>query len=353
MLVRIPVVKGRLKVYSKDTDRINILTKLILHSINSQIAINRIPCIVNLPNRLVMENIEELEKREIIIGDYNGNYKLTEVGNRNFNLLNEIEKINKEGVEVLVDSYTKYIFTKDEISQRYTDNKIEIGEDKVVEINRNNYIKQYLSNLDPSNSKEVVLKMLDKLTEEDREGISVEVKIVEEKGGYIMGKVKENIVKKSEKSKLGSEVVVKRTVYKNTYTPMFNSLKGISKNSIEALEILVKNNFGFVSEKGLEVLEKFRKSKESLVYYYDPKTKEVSTERIKSEIKENEIKSRAVIDIENKEENIDKESIEEIQELKDMYEEDISFKVKVEKEFVCEKFAIEDVIDIYEEVKNV
>ena len=225
--------------------------------------------------------------------------------------------------------------------------------EKVIEFNRNGYIKQYLNNLNPSNSKEVALQMLDKLKEEEKDGINVEVEIVEEKGGYIMGKVKENIVKKSEKSKLGSEVVVKRVVYKNTYTPVFNSLKGINKKSIEALEILVKNDFSFVSDKGLEVLEKFRKSKESLVYYYNPRTKEVSTEKIESEIKENEIKSRAVIDIEESAENIDMDSIEELQLLKDIYQEDICFRVKVEKEFVYEKFAIEDVIDIYEEVKNV
>ena len=119
ILVSIPVTKGKLKVYSKDIDRVDILTKLVLHSINSGVNINRIPIITNLPKKLVMETVDELEKREVIQGDYNGNYSLTEVGYRNFNLLNEVEKINKEEIEVLVDSYTKYIFTKEEISQKY------------------------------------------------------------------------------------------------------------------------------------------------------------------------------------------------------------------------------------------
>lgn len=350
MYVKIPITKGKLKVYSKGVDRTNILTKLILHTIANRININRIESIINLPKRLIMENVEELEKGGVIVGDYNGNYRLTEVGIRNFNLLNEIEEINRKEIEVLVDSYTKYIFTPDEIGKRYIDEKEEIKGEKVREIERNKYLKQYLSNLDPSNSKELVLKMLNKIEDQDKEDISVEVKIVSERGGYIMGKIKENIVKKSEKSKFGSEVIVKREIYKNIYTPMFDSLKKVSKNSIEALKVLSDKNFDYISDKGLEILEKVEVSKESFTYYYDPKSKELSYKKIKSEVNENEIKSKAVLEIGNQEENIKIENIEEVQLLKNRYGEDIKFAVKVEKEYVYEKFAIEDVIDIYEEV---
>lgn len=352
MKVKIPVIKGQLRVYSKDVERINILTKLILHSVAIGINVNRIEKIINLPKRLVMENVEELEKGGVITGDYNGNYKLTEVGMRNFNLLNEIEEINKSEIEVLVDSYTKHIFTQDELGHRYIDEKQEVKGEKIVEIERNKYMKQYLSNLDPSNSKELVLEMLDKIEDKDKEDISVEVKIVNERGGYIMGNVKENIVKRNEKSKLGADVMIKREIYKNTYTPVFNSLKKVSKESIEALRILKKNNFNYISDKGLEILEKYEVSKESFTYYYDPKSKEVSSKKIKSEIKESEIKSKAVIEISNQEENIGLENIEEVGILKDRYGEDVDFVVKVEKEYVYERFAIEDVIDIYEEVEN-
>lgn len=353
MLVKIPIVRGRLKVYSKAIDRTNILTNLILHTIATGININRIESIINLPKRLIMENVEELEKGGIIVGDYNGNYRLTDIGMRNFNLLKEIEEINRKEIEVLVDGYTKYIFTLDEIGGRYIGEKEEIKGEKVIEIERNKYIRQYLSNLDPSNSRELVLKMLDKIDDQDKEDISVEVKIVSERDGYIVGKVKENIVKKSEKSKLGSEVIVKREIYKNTYTPMFDSLKKVSKNSMEALRILSDKNFDYISDKGLEILEKMEVSKESFTYYYDPKSKELSYKKIKSEVNEGETKSKAVLEIGNQEENIKIENIEEVQLLKNRYGEDVKFIVKTEKEFVYEKFAIEDVIDIYEEVKNV
>lgn len=353
MLVKIPVVKGRLKVYSKNIDRINILTKLILHSIANGININRIESIINLPKRLIVENAEELEKRGVIVGDYDGNYRLTEVGIRNFNLLNEIEKINRKEIEVLVDNYTKYIFTPNEIGCRYIDEKEEIKGEKVIEIGKNKYMKQYLSNLDPSNSKELVLKMLDKIDDQDKEDINVEVKMVSERGGYIMGKVKENIVKKNKKSKFGNEVIVKREIYKNIYTPMFDSLKKVSRESIEALRVLSDKNFDYISDKGLEILERVEVSKESFTYYYDPKTKELSYKKIKSEIKENEIKARLVLEINNQEENVKIENVEQVQLLKNRYGKDIKFAVKIEKEFVYEKFNIEDVIDIYEEVENV
>ena len=349
MLVKIPVVRGKIKVYSKNIERVNILTKLILHSISRGININRIPIIINLSNKLVLETIEELEKRGIIEGDYNGNYKLTEVGNKNFTLLNEIEKLNKKEIEVLVDSYTKYIFIKEDIAERYIEESEKI-EKKAKELNRNKYMRQYLKNLDPSNSKDIVLKILDKLDEKEKEGISVEIEIIEEKGGYIVGEIKKDIVKKVEKSKFESEVVIKREIFKNTYTPIFNSLKSINKRSIDALEILIKNNSNFISDKGLEVLEKVRKSKENMVYYYDPKTKDISKEKISSELKESEIKNKTIIDSDNKEENIKKEKIESLKLLKEVYGEDIEFRVAVEKEAVYEKFAIEDVIDIYEEV---
>lgn len=353
MLVKIPIAKGRLKVCSKSIDKTNILTKLILHSVAKGVNINRIEGIINLPKRLIMENVEELEKRGVIVGDYNGNYRLTEVGVRNFKLLNEIEEINRKEVEVLVDNYTKYIFTLNEIGDRYIDEKEEIKGEKVIEIGKNKYMKQYLSNLDPSNSKELVLKMLDKIDDQDKEDISVEVKMVSERGGYIVGKVKENIVKKSEKSKFGSEVIVKREIYKNIYTPVFDSLKKVSRESIEALRVLSDKNFDYISDKGLEILERVEVSKESFTYYYDPKTKELSYKKIKSEINENEIKARLVLEINNQEENVKIENIEQVQLLKNRYGKDIKFTVKVEKEFVYEKFNIEDVIDIYEEVKNV
>ena len=350
MLVKIPVIKGKLKIYSKDVERINILTKLILHCIANKININRIENIINLPKRLIVENIEELEKQGIIIGDYNGNYKLTEVGIKNFNLLNEIEEINKKEIEVFIDSYTKYIFTQDEIGFRYIDDKQKIQNEKVIEIERNKYMKQYLSNLDPSNSKELALKMLDKIEDSDKENINVEVKMVNEKGGYILGKVKENIIKKNEKSKLGSNIIVKREIYKNTYTPVFKSLKKISRESIEALVTLKNNNFDYISDKGLEILEKNEETKSNFIYYYDPKNKEVSSKEIKSEIKEHEIKSKTILDMSNKEKNIEIENLEEIKILKDKYGDDVEFLIKTEKEYVYEKFAIEDVIDIYEEV---
>ena len=352
MLVKIPVIKATLKIYSKDIEKISILTKLILHAIASGINVNRIEDIVNLPKRLIMENVEELEKRGIIIGDYNGNYKLTEVGIRNFNLLNEIEEMNKKEIEVFVDSYTKHIFTQAEVEYRYIDENQKIKDEKVVEIARNKYMKQYLNNLDPSNSRELVLKMLNNVETQDKENISVEVKMINERGGYIVGKVKEKIVKKNEKSKLGSDIIIKREIYKNTYTPVFDSLKKIKKESMEALVTLGNNNFDFISDKGLEILEKNKASKTSFVYYYDPKNEEISSKKIKSEIKENEIKSKAVLDMSSQEENIKLENVENVKILKEKYGKDISFKINTEKEYVYERFAIEDVIDIYEGVEN-
>lgn len=348
MLVKIPVVSATLIVYSKEIERINILTKLILHTIAVGVNINKIPSIINLPQRLVFENIEELEKSGVIIGDYNGNYRLTDVGTNNFNLLNEIERINKKKIEALVDSYTKHIFRKEEILERYISNEEKEKSKEVVKIEGNRYIKQFLNNLDPSNSKELVSKILANIKKEDMENISVEVKIVNEKGGYIVGKVKDNIVKKNQKSKLGSDIVIKRTVFKNTYVPTFESLKKIDKKVIDALLTLEKTGFKYISDSGLEILQKYEMEKENLVYYYDPKSSNLSNNKFKSEIKESEIKSKAVLDIDSKMENIDMENIDEIQELKEKYGNDIKFKVKVEKDYVYEKFAIEDVIDIYD-----
>lgn len=145
-------------------------------------------------------------------------------------------------------------------------------------------------------------------------------------------------MKNSEKSKLGKETIVRRVVFKNVYTPIFNSLKKIEKSSIDALEVLVENNFSFISDKGLEVLEKFRKSKENIVCYYNPRTKEVSTEKIESTIKEKDIKAMIVIDVEENIDNIDMDSVEDLKVLKELYEEDIYFEEKVEREFVYEKF---------------
>lgn len=207
-------------------------------------------------------------------------------------------------------------------------------------------MKQFLNNLDPSNSKEIVSKILKNIEEEDMENISVEVKMVKEKGGYIVGKVKDNIVKKNQKSKLGSDIVIKREVFKNTYVPKFKSLKKIDKKVIDALVTLEKNGFEYISDSGLEILQKYQISKENLVYYYDPKDKKLSIDKFKSEIKEREIKTALPISNENK--NIDINEIEEIQELKAKYGNDIEFEVKIEKEYVYEKFAIEDVIDIYD-----
>lgn len=346
MLVKIPVVLGTLIIHSKEVERINILTKLILHAIALGVNINRIPYVTNLPQRLVLENIEELERRGVIIGDYNGNYILTDVGRKNFNLLNETEIINERKIEVLVDSYTKHIFRKEEILKRYVSDEEKEKIKEVVKIEGNRYIKQFLNNLDPSNSKEIVSKILKNIEKEDMENISVEVKMVKEKGGYIVGKVKDNIVKKNQKSKLGSDIVIKREVFKNIYVPKFKSLKKIDKKVIDALVTLEKNGFEYISDSGLEILQKYQISKENLVYYYDPKDKKLSIDKFKSEIKEREIKTALPISNENK--NIDINEIEEIQELKAKYGNDIEFEVKVEKEYVYEKFAIEDVIDIYD-----
>jgi predicted transcriptional regulator len=346
MLVKIPVVLGTLIIHSKEVERINILTKLILHAIALGVNINRIPYVTNLPQRLVLENIEELERRGVIIGDYNGNYSLTDVGRKNFNLLNETEIINERKIEVLVDSYTKHIFRKEEILERYVSDEEKEKIKEVVKIEGNRYIKQFLNNLDPSNSKEIASKILKNIEKEDMENISVEVKMVKEKGGYIVGKVKDNIVKKNQKSKLGSDIVIKREVFKNTYVPKFKSLKKIDKKVIDALVTLEKNGFEYISDSGLEILQKYQISKENLVYYYDPKDKKLSIDKFKSEIKEREIKTALPISNENK--NIDINEIEEIQELKAKYGNDIEFEVKIEKEYVYEKFAIEDVIDIYD-----
>lgn len=346
MLVKIPVVLATLIIHSKEVERINILTKLILHAIALGVNINRIPYVTNLPQRLVSENVEELERRGVIIGDYNGNYSLTDVGRKNFNLLNETEIINERKIEVLVDSYTKHIFRKEEILKRYVSDEEKEKIKEVVKIEGNRYIKQFLNNLDPSNSKEIVSKILKNIEKEDMENISVEVKMVKEKGGYIVGKVKDNIVKKNQKSKLGSDIVIKREVFKNIYVPKFKSLKKIDKKVIDALVTLEKNGFQYISDSGLEILQKYQISKENLVYYYDPKDKKLSIDKFKSEIKEREIKTALPISNENK--NIDINEIEEIQELKAKYGNDIEFEVKVEKEYVYEKFAIEDVIDIYD-----
>lgn len=346
MLVKIPVVLATLIIHSKEVERINILTKLILHAIALGVNINRIPYVTNLPQRLVSENVEELERRGVIIGDYNGNYSLTDVGRKNFNLLNETEIINERKIEVLVDSYTKHIFRKEEILKRYVSDEEKEKIKEVVKIEGNRYIKQFLNNLDPSNSKEIVSKILKNIEKEDMENISVEVKMVKEKGGYIVGKVKDNIVKKNQKSKLGSDIVIKREVFKNIYVPKFKSLKKIDKKVIDALVTLEKNGFEYISDSGLEILQKYQISKENLVYYYDPKDKKLSIDKFKSEIKEREIKTALPISNENK--NIDINEIEEIQELKAKYGNDIKFKVKIEKEYVYEKFAIEDVIDIYD-----
>lgn len=346
MLVKIPVVLATLIIHSKEVERINILTKLILHTIALGVNTNRIPYVTNLPERLVLENIEELERRGVIIGDYNGNYSLTDVGRKNFNLLNKTEIINERKIEVLVDSYTKHIFRKEEILERYVSDEKKEKIKEVVKIEGNRYIKQFLNNLDPSNSKEIVSKILKNIEKEDMENISVEVKMVKEKGGYIVGKVKDNIVKKNQKSKLGSDIVIKREVFKNTYVPKFKSLKKIDKKVIDALVTLEKNGFKYISDSGLEILQKYQMAKENLVYYYDPKDNKLSVDKFKSEIKEREIKTALPISNENK--NIDINEIEEIQELKAKYGNDIEFEVKIEKEYVYEKFAIEDVIDIYD-----
>lgn len=348
MLVKIPVVLATLIIHSKEVERINILTKLILHAIALGVNINRIPYVTNLPQRLVSENVEELERRGVIIGDYNGNYSLTDVGRKNFNLLNETEIINERKIEVLVDSYTKHIFRKEEILERYVSDEEKEKIKEVVKIEGNRYIKQFLNNLDPSNSKEIASKILKNIEEEDMENISVEVKMVKEKGGYIVGKVKNNIVKKNQKSKMGSDIVIKREIFKNIYVPKFNSLKKIDKKVIDALVTLEKNGFQYISDSGLEILQKYQISKENLVYYYDPKDNKLSVNKFKSEIKESEIKSMAVLPISDKNQNIDINEIEEIQELKAKYGNDIEFEVKVEKEYVYEKFAIEDVINIYD-----
>lgn len=348
MLVKIPVVLATLIIHSKEVERINILTKLILHAIALGVNINRIPYVTNLPQRLVLENIEELERRGVIIGNYNGNYILTDVGRKNFNLLNETEIINERKIEVLVDSYTKHIFRKEEILERYVSDEEKEKIKEVVKIEGNRYIKQFLNNLDPSNSKEIASKILKNIEEEDMENISVEVKMVKEKGGYIVGKVKNNIVKKNQKSKMGSDIVIKREIFKNIYVPKFNSLKKIDKKVIDALVTLEKNGFQYISDSGLEILQKYQISKENLVYYYDPKDNKLSVNKFKSEIKESEIKSMAVLPISDKNQNIDINEIEEIQELKAKYGNDIEFEVKVEKEYVYEKFAIEDVINIYD-----
>lgn len=346
MLVKIPVVLATLIIHSKEVERINILTKLILHAIALGVNTNRIPYVTNLPQRLVSENIEELERRGVIIGDYNGNYSLTDVGRKNFNLLNETEIINERKIEVLVDSYTKHIFRKEEILERYVSDEEKEKIKEVVKIEGNRYIKQFLNNLDPSNSKEIVSKILKNIEKEDMENISVEVKMVKEKGGYIVGKVKDNIVKKNQKSKLGSDIVIKREVFKNIYVPKFKSLKKIDKKVIDALVTLEKNGFEYISDSGLEIFQKYQMAKENLVYYYDPKDNKLSVDKFKSEIKEREIKTALPISNENK--NIDINEIEEIQELKAKYGNDIEFEVKIEKEYVYEKFAIEDVIDIYD-----
>lgn len=348
MLVKIPVVLATLIIHSKEVERINILTKLILHTIALGVNTNRIPYVTNLPERLVLENIEELERRGVIIGDYNGNYSLTDVGRKNFNLLNETEIINERKIEVLVDSYTKHIFRKEEILERYVSDEKKEKIKEVVEIEGNRYMKQFLNNLDPSNSKEIVSKILKNIEKEDMENISVEVKMVKEKGGYIVGKVKDNIVKKNQKSKLGSDIVIKREVFKNIYVPKFKSLKKIDKKVIDALVTLEKNGFEYISDSGLKILQKYQIAKENLVYYYDPKDNKLSINKFKSDIKESEIKSMAVLPISDKNQNIDINEIEEIQELKAKYGNDIEFEVKVEKEYVYEKFAIEDVIDIYD-----
>ena len=346
MLVKIPVILATLIIHSKEVERINILTKLILHAIALGVNINRIPYVTNLPQRLVSENVEELERRGVIIGDYNGNYSLTDVGRKNFNLLNETEIINERKIEVLVDSYTKHIFRKEEILERYVSDEEKEKIKEVVKIEGNRYIKQFLNNLDPSNSKEIVSKILKNIEKEDMENISVEVKMVKEKGGYIVGKVKDNIVKKNQKSKLGSDIVIKREVFKNIYVPKFKSLKKIDKKVIDALVTLEKNGFEYISDSGLEILQKYQMAKENLVYYYDPKDNKLSVDKFKSEIKEKEIKTALPISNENK--NIDINEIEEIQELKAKYGNDIEFEVKIEKEYVYEKFAMEDVIDIYD-----
>lgn len=65
--------------------------------------------------------------------------------------------------------------------ERYITNGEKLKSKEVVKIEGNRYIRQFLNNLDPSNSKEIVSKILKNVEEEDMESISVEVKMVKEK----------------------------------------------------------------------------------------------------------------------------------------------------------------------------
>lgn len=218
----------------------------------------------------------------------------------------------------------------------------------MIELPRDKNTKYYLSNINPSNSKEIVLKILKDLKEEDRENLNVEVEIILENAGYIVGKIKDNIVKNVENSKYGKTITVRRRSFKNKYTPIFNSLKKITKESMEALLILGKNNKNLLSYEGVELLEKNRISQNPIIYYYDPQKEELSTERSNSE----KIRDKVTINLEIFRKNIDKNEIPELKKLREIYGNDVELDLKEEEEWIDESFAIEDVVDIYEEEKK-
>lgn len=354
----IPTYSGVVKIGSKNTEKINILTKILLQGIKLGLSVEKIRNIIKLPINLLEEDLDRLEKVKIIYRE-NETLKLTEIGEKNYKIIRLIEEFNKNKVEIVLDRYTGLIFLRkdlrlyfddlDEKYQKYKESK------EIHKLETGKFIEHLYYNKDPRNSRRIIVPLLKEkckeleieLTSDLLEDIYVEVDLENKRKGYVLSNVKSSI-KNVCNSELRRDVSVRRLYYNGNLKVEFKPLKNIKPEVLNSLKMINLEDEGLLSKKAIELIEKMELSKKKFNSYYDP-IRGHKIDKLPEEcVKDNEKK------IYNYPFNFDKSKIlfenDEVKEIKLKYEKEVKIIREIEEYNLVERYPIEELLEFYEEV---
>lgn len=353
----IPTYSGVIEIGSKNTEKINILTKILLQGIKLGLSVEKIRNIIKLPINLLEEDLSRLEKVKIIYKE-NGVLKLTEIGEKNYNIIKLIEEFNKKKLEVILDRYSSLIFLRGDIKMYYDTfddlyHKLKTMK-SLYKLETGKFVEQLYYNNNPQNSRKIIMPILRvtceklgiEITEELMEDIYVKVDLSNKREGFIVSKTRENM-KDIYRSELRRDIPIERPYFEGKMKLEFDILKNIKLELLMTLEKIKKEDKNLLSEKAINLIVRSELSQKNYNCFYDP-IKNNLIDSLPDGIKENEKKiykypfsfNKNQILIEN----------DEVKDLKLKFGDEVNiFKESTEHKLI-EKYAAEEVLEFYEEV---
>lgn len=353
----IPTYSGVIEIGSKNIEKTNILTKILLQGIKLGLSIEKIKNIIKLPIDLLKEDLSRLEKVKIIYRE-NGTLKLTETGEKNYNIIKLIEEFNKNKLEVVLDRYSSLIFLKNDIKMYYDTTEKLYDKLKnmksLYKLETGKFIEQLYYNNNPQNSKRIIMPILRatcgklgiEITEELMEDIYVKVDLSNKREGFIVSKTRESM-KDIYRSELRREISIERPYFEGKMKLEFDILKNIKSELLISLKKIKKEDKNLLSEKAINLIVRNELSQKNYNCFYDP-IKTNLIDNLPDGIKENEKKvykypfnfNKNKILIEN----------DEVKDLKLKFGDEVNISKKFIEHKLIEKYAAEEVLEFYEEV---